>query len=110
MLFWENLSYKLASSADRIRKENDIELNQNIEDQLFSESNVRETEINCEAYDVFIYYVDEDQDYSENKLKKKLKKIDNYKIISIDQIHSGGQLFPGIEKCVVETHYFCCFS
>lgn len=87
MLFWENISYKFASSTNRIRKENNIELNQNIEDQLFCESNVRETESDCEAYDAFIYYVDEDQDYSENKLKKKLKKIDNYKIISIDQIH-----------------------
>ncbi|CAC5413810.1 unnamed protein product [Mytilus coruscus] len=60
MLFWENLSYKLASCKDRIWKENDIELNQNIEEQLFCESNLRDTESNCEAYDACVCYLDED--------------------------------------------------
>ncbi|CAG2204919.1 unnamed protein product [Mytilus edulis] len=99
MLFWENLSYKLASSRDRIG----IELNHNIEEHLFCESNG--TESNTAAYDGFVCYMEEEQTYSEEVLKKKLKEITNYEIISIHQIASGQAWFPSIEKCIEKSRH-----
>ncbi|XP_063425436.1 toll-like receptor 7 [Mytilus trossulus] len=101
MLFWENLSYKLASSRDRIRTENEIELNHNIEEHLCFKSNVCDTA----SYDAFVCYMEEDTEYSEIKLKMKLKEITDYKIVSIHQIAPGYEWFPSIEKCLDKSRH-----
>ncbi|XP_071159538.1 toll-like receptor 5 [Mytilus edulis] len=102
LLFWENLRYRLSSYKTPNHRNNNIELRSNIKESIFGTSNVSDTE---SSFDVFVSYSDEDQDYSENKLVKKLRDMEKYKIISADQIHPGTSVWCGIETCVDKARH-----
>ncbi|CAC5378868.1 unnamed protein product [Mytilus coruscus] len=102
LLFWANLKYRLSSYKTPNHRKNNIELRSNIKESIFGTNNVSDTE---SSFDVFVSYSDEDQDYSENKLIKKLKEMEKYRINSADQIHPGTSVWSGIETCVDKARH-----